>query len=43
MLGMNIPNGQFPGEEKRQKYSCEPTVKVAVDQFGPMCFTTTME
>lgn len=43
MLGMNVPNSQFPGEEKRQEYSCEPTVKVAADQFGPMCFAATTE
>lgn len=40
MLEMNVPNGRFPGEEPRQVYSCEPTVKAAVDQFGPMCFGT---
>lgn len=43
MLGMNVPNGQFPGEENRREYSCEPTVKTAVDQFGPMCFGTMAE
>lgn len=43
MLGMNVPNGQFPGEEKRREYACEPTVKAAVDQFGPMCFGTMAE
>lgn len=40
MLGMNVPNGSFPGEEKRQEYACEPAVQAAVDQFGPMCFAT---
>lgn len=40
MLGMNVPNGQFPGEEARQDYSCAPTVGAAVDQFGPVRFET---
>lgn len=40
MLGMNVPNGQFPGEEGRTEYSCQPTVKVAIDQFGPVRFET---
>lgn len=40
MLGMNVPNGQFPGEEGRTGYSCHPTVKIAIDQFGPVRFET---
>lgn len=37
MLGMNIPNGEFPGEEgKTFDQSCH--VNVAVDQFGPIDF-----
>lgn len=39
MLGMNVPNGSFPGEEGRT-FSCEPTVQVCVDQFGPVRFET---
>ncbi|MGM9564210.1 MAG: alpha/beta hydrolase fold domain-containing protein [Faecousia sp.] len=39
MLGMNVPNGGFPGEEGRT-FSCEPTVQVCVDQFGPVRFET---
>ncbi len=38
-LGMNVPNGQFPGEEGRE-FSCEPTVQVCIDQFGPVRFET---
>ena len=40
MLGMNVPNGKFPGEEGRTEYLCEPTVKIAIDQFGPVRFET---
>lgn len=40
MLGMNVPNGQFPGEEERTEYLCQPYVKIAVDQFGPVRFET---
>lgn len=37
LLGMNIPNGQFPGEETGYfDGSCR--VQAAVDQFGPMEF-----
>lgn len=37
MLGMNIPNGQFPGEEDLElEGSCE--VCLAIDQFGPIDF-----
>ncbi|MGN0299071.1 MAG: alpha/beta hydrolase fold domain-containing protein, partial [Lachnospiraceae bacterium] len=37
MLGMNIPNGAFPGEEGRIfRENCQ--VNVAVDQFGPIDF-----
>lgn len=43
MLGMNVPNGQFPGEEGRTEYLCEPTVQVCIDQFGPVRFETMTE
>lgn len=37
LMGMNIPNGQFPGEEGRDfPVSC--AVQAAVDQFGPIDF-----
>lgn len=39
IIGMNIPNGQFPGEEGQSfDGSCE--VKACVDQFGPIDFRT---
>ena len=37
MLGMNIPGGEFPGEEPGGDEP-EPTVAAAVDQFGPVYF-----
>ncbi len=37
ILGMNIPNGQFPGEEG-MTFDGDCSVKAAVDQFGPMDF-----
>ncbi|MCC8074591.1 MAG: alpha/beta hydrolase [Clostridiales bacterium] len=37
ILGMNIPNGQFPGEEG-MTFNGDCSVKAAVDQFGPMDF-----
>lgn len=40
MMGMNIPNGAFPGEEGRTDLAPLPTVKVCIDQFGPMNFKT---
>lgn len=40
MLGMNVPNGQFPGEEGRAEFSAQPDVRAAVDQFGPVRFET---
>lgn len=40
MVGMNVPNGAFPGEEGRTGFSCEPEVQVAIDQFGPVRFET---
>lgn len=40
MLGMNIPNGQFPGEEDGADLRIQPTVALAIDQFGPMNFAT---
>lgn len=40
MMGMNIPNGAFPGEGPADSYSELPKVKVAIPQFGPMNFKT---
>lgn len=40
MVGMNVPNGAFPGEENRNDFSCEPTVHVVINQFGPVKFET---
>ena len=40
MIGMNVPNGAFPGEEGRAEYSCQPNVQVCIDQFGPVRFET---
>lgn len=37
ILGMNIPNGAFPGEEGRV-FTGDCHVNVAVDQFGPTSF-----
>lgn len=37
MLAMNIPNGEFSGEEGKE-LSGDCTVKAAVDQFGPTDF-----
>lgn len=37
ILGMNIPNGVFPGEEDRE-FAGDCHVNVAVDQFGPISF-----
>lgn len=39
MLGMNIENGSFPGEEE-QSFDTNPYVALAIDQFGPMNFAT---
>ena len=39
MLGMNVPNGAFPGEEGRV-FPAEPNVQAAIDQFGPVRFET---
>lgn len=39
MLGMNVPNGAFPGEEGKE-FSCQPVVQAAIDQFGPVRFET---
>ena len=39
MLGMNVPNGAFPGEKGRV-FSVEPNVQAAIDQFGPVRFET---
>lgn len=40
MLGMNIPNGAFPGETAVPQEAPQPFVLAAVDQFGPMDFKT---
>lgn len=40
MLGMNVPNGAFPGEDDSGSYAAEPSVGAAVAQFGPMNFRT---
>lgn len=40
MLGMNVPDGAFPGEEERSEYTAPATVQAAVDQFGPVSFGT---
>ena len=37
LMGMNIPNGAFPGEEGLA-FEGDCTVKAAVDQFGPIDF-----
>lgn len=37
ILGMNIPNGEFPGEEGRT-FTGDCHVNVAIDQFGPISF-----
>ena len=39
MMGMNIPNGAFPGEAGKILDPL-PTVRAAIDQFGPMNFKT---
>lgn len=39
MVGMNIPNGAFPGEAGKILDPL-PTVRAAIDQFGPMNFKT---
>ena len=43
MVGMNVPNGDFPGEDKNASYTETPFVIVAVPQFGPMSFGTMRE
>ena len=40
MLGMNIPNGFFPGESAETDDATEPFVVGCVDQFGPISFKT---
>ena len=37
LMGMNIPNGAFPGEENLE-FDGDCLVKAAVDQFGPIDF-----
>lgn len=37
ILGMNLPNGAFPGEEGK-RFTGDCHVNVAVDQFGPVAF-----
>lgn len=39
MLGMNIPNGAFPGEEGKT-FDTDCHVLFAIDQFGPIDFRT---
>ena len=39
LMGMNIPNGDFPGEEGKE-FDADCFVKAAVDQFGPINFRT---
>ena len=39
MVGMNVPNGAFPGEEGKE-FPCQPVVQAAIDQFGPVRFET---
>ncbi|MBQ9720059.1 MAG: alpha/beta hydrolase, partial [Oscillospiraceae bacterium] len=39
-LAMNVPNGDFPGEDVSAIRSSDPFVKTAVCQFGPMHFST---
>ena len=39
MVGMNVPNGAFPGEEGKS-FAVQPNVQVAIDQFGPVRFET---
>ena len=38
MLGMNVPNGAFPGECAASCDGMQPDVLAAVDQFGPTDF-----
>lgn len=38
MLGMNVPNGLFPGETG--DFTVQPYVQAAIDQFGPVRFET---
>ena len=40
MLAMNVPNGEFPGEDRHAAYRNTPYVKTAVCQFGPMNFSS---
>ena len=40
MLAMNVPNGEFPGEDPAAVRPFTPYVKAAVSQFGPMHFST---
>ena len=38
MLAMNVPDGEFPGEDRSADYRQSAAVKTAVCQFGPMNF-----
>ena len=38
LLAMNIPNGKFVGEEGKT-FTHEPTIKMAIDWFGPTDFS----
>lgn len=40
MLAMNVPNGEFPGEDMESIRKSDPFVRTAVCQFGPMHFST---
>lgn len=39
MMGMNVPNGAFPGEEGKTLGPL-PVLRASIDQFGPMNFKT---
>lgn len=40
MLAMNIPNGEFLGEDQKEMYDTDACVNLAIDQFGPIDFRT---
>lgn len=40
MIAMNVPNGEFPGENLAVIRKTQPVAKAAVCQFGPMNFAT---
>ncbi|MBQ6322359.1 MAG: alpha/beta hydrolase [Lachnospiraceae bacterium] len=43
MLAMNVPNGEFPGEDIREIRPSQPFVRTAVCHFGPMSFASMEE